>query len=274
MPGSNEFDGFSAPLSPGGAHALYGPPPWRFEGYSASVLLEVDGEAMRALIPEPLSLSGPAACRLSVHDIICDYGFGREFTQRNPDQAHYHEAIVGFLTETDGIKGQWCPYSWCSTDAEFAGGRELYGWPQKMGSMSLTRRPLAGWRVGDIVTGLVSRGNRAVFDISVSLERQGDLPQEATQASFPDQSQVSQYFTETALPDPVNPGQVERRMILTPMIDMTVGDLWSGAGNVNITAPELDFLQDANILGGRAHEVSWTKPYPDRLISKRVVPAG
>jgi acetoacetate decarboxylase len=273
MPAFKEANGYTAPMSPDGAHALYGPPPWRFEGYSASVLFEVDAGAMRALVPEPLALVGPPTCRLSVHDIICDYGFGKEFAQRNPDQAHYHEAIVGFLTEHHGVLGQWCPYSWCSSDAEFAGGRELYGWPQKLGSMSLTRRPLAGWQTGDIVTGLVTRGNRAVFDIAVTLEREGDVPQE-TDASFPDQSQASQYFTETALPNPMNPGQVERRLLLTAMADMTVGDLWSGSAEVNITAPELAFLRDARILGGRTHEVRWIKPDPTRLISRRLVAPG
>ena len=79
MAESKDGGGFSAPMSPAGAHALYGPPPWHFEGWSASILFEFDPDAVRTLIPEPLSLTGDPTCRLSVHDIICDYGFGREF---------------------------------------------------------------------------------------------------------------------------------------------------------------------------------------------------
>lgn len=271
MSGSKYGDGFSAPMSPAGAHALYGPPPWHFEGWSVSVLFEFDPDAVKDLIPEPLSLWGDPICRLSVHDIICDYGFGKEFTQRNPDQAHFHEAIVGFMTEYDGIVGQWCPYSWCSTDAEFAVGREFYGWPQKLGAMSLTRRPLAGWSAGDIVTGLVSRGNRAVYDLSVTLERKGDLKKSDNLSQFPTQSRASTYFTETALPDPGAQNRVERRLVCTSMKDAKVADLWSGPAEANITAPELSFLRGAEPLGGRWHETSWIKPYPERVIAKRLV---
>jgi len=262
--------GFSAPVTAGGKHALYGPPPWRFEGWTSSSVLRFDPAHVADLIPEPLKLVGEPVCRLSLHDIICDYGFGRAFTQENPDQVNFHEAIVGFLVEHDGLRGQWCPYSWCSTDAEFAGGREYYGWPQKMGEMKQTRRPLKGWEVGDTVTSLVTRGRRAVFDMTVKLERQGDI-EAVGQPMFPDQSQAGNYFTETALPHPDNPPAVIRRMVATQMQDLWVGGMWSGPATVNIVAPELDFLADAEVIGGRWHEISWIKPYPDKIVAERTV---
>ena len=263
--------GFAAPVTARGAHSLYGPPPWRFEGWSTSSVLKFDPDRVKDIVPEPLRLAGDPVCRLSLHDIICDYGFGRAFTQENPDQVNFHEAIVGLLVEHDGQLGQWCPYSWCSTDAEFAVGREYYGWPQKMGEMSLTRRPLKGWEVGDTVTALVTRGRRAVFDMSFQIERQGDLE---TPGSFPDQSKAGNYFTETALPLPGEPAEIERRMVATQMQELWVGDIWSGPATLNIVAPELEFLTDAEVIGGRWHEIGWVKPYPDRVVASRTESVG
>ncbi len=263
-----ESIGFAAPLGGKGRHALYGPPPWRFEGWSTSAVFRFDPADVRELIPEPLKLAGEPTCRLSLHDIICDYGFGKSFAQKNPDQANFHEAIIGFLVEHEGVTGQWCPYSWCSTDAELTVGREYYGWPQKLGAMSLTRRPHKGWQRGDHVAALVSRGHRAVFDICVTLERQGDI-EESGKTAFPNQSRAGNYFTETALPLPTDPPTLHRRMVATQMQDLIVGDMWSGSAEVNITAPELQFLKNAEVLGGRWHEISWVKPLPDRVVSER-----
>ncbi len=264
-------NGFAAPVTAGGRHALYGPPPWRFEGWSASAVLRFDPARAAEVIPEPLRLVGEPVCRLSLHDIVCDYGFGRAFTQEHPDQANFHEAIVGMLVEVDGMRGQWCPYSWCTTDAEFAVGREYYGWPQKMAEAKLTRRPLKGWEIGDTVTALVTRGRRAVFDMTVRLRRQGDI-EVPGQTAFPDQSRAGNYFTETALPVPGEPPTLVRRMVATQMQDLWVDDMWSGAAEVNITAPELDFLKDAEVIGGRWHEIGWVKPYPDKIVAERTVP--
>ena len=264
---TNKISGFAAPLGSRGKHALYGPPPWHFEGWSASAVLRIDAQEVQGIIPEPLKLAGEPTCRLSLHDIICDNGFGREYAQLNPDQAHFHEAIIGFLVEHEGIVGQWCPYSWCSSDAEFAVGREFYGWPQKLGTMSLTRQPLDGWKIGDHVTALVARGQRAVFDMSIRLDRQDDIPAIKDGHVYPNQARAGNYFTETVLPLPSLPMSVERRIVATQMQDLRVMNIWSGTAQIEVSTPELDFLKNAEVLGGRWHEISWTKPFPNSIVS-------
>ncbi|MBM3505425.1 MAG: hypothetical protein FJX65_16330 [Alphaproteobacteria bacterium] len=258
--------GFSQPLAGGGHFSTYGPPPWTFEGFSASIFLVFDPAQVADLIPPPLKLAGDPVCRLSLHDIVCDYGFGERFAQENPDQAHFHEAVLGFLVETDGTLGQWCPFLWCNTEAEFAVGRELYGWQQHLGELSMTRRPRRGWRAGDRVAGLVTRGRRSVFDFVIDLERAGDVP--ATVEGFrvfPDQANANNFFAEVVLPHPVDRVLV-RRLTLSSMIDMTVSGLWSGPAVAQVHAPELRFLQGARVLGGRWHEVAWKKPWPRRIV--------
>ena len=269
-----DWRGFSLPQDATGSLALYGSPPWRFEGVTASVFLAYDAPRAAQLVPPPLKLHGDPVARLSVHDVACDYGLGDAFVQRNPDLSHFGEAVIGFLVEHDGIVGQWCPYLWCTTDAEFAVGREFYGWPQQIGDMCLTRQPFRGWRAGDMVTGIVSRGCRAVFEFAIHLQRAGDLPTEIDGLTmFPTQSAAHQHYTQTALPDPVEPAMVRRRLFRTPMQDVALDHTWSGSAEVRFAAPELGFLEDARPLGGRWSTIAWTKPYPEQLVLEERVPA-
>jgi acetoacetate decarboxylase len=259
--------GFTYPLSPSGDVSLYGPPPWLFEGYAASALLAFDPGLVDGLLPDPLRLSGDPVCRVSVHDLICDYGNGEAFAQANPDLAHFHEAVVALMVEADGVRGQWCPFLWCDQDAEFAVGREFYGWPQKLASMSLTRPPLLrSWRQGDVVTGLVSRGHRSVFEIEIALERAGDVSLgDGRAAAFPQQSDAALHFTETIQTHPVDLS-VTRRLISTTMDDVVVRNLWSGEAIFRALADELRFLEGAEPLGGRWHELAWKKPWGQNMI--------
>jgi hypothetical protein len=52
------------------------------------------------------------------------------------------------------------------------------------------------------------------------------------------------------------------------MDDVQVSSLWSGAGRINVQAPELAFLKDSRVIGGRWHELSWRKPWPNRLVGE------
>ena len=269
----DQLSGFTSPLSPSGDVSLYGPPPWSFEGYAASVLVEFDPGLADGLLPAPLRLAGDPVCRISVHDLVCDYGNGDSFAQANPDLAHFHEAVVALMVEADGVRGQWCPFLWCDQDAEFAIGREFYGWPQKLARMSLTRPPLLrSWKAGDVVTGLVSRGHKALFDIQITLERDADVPIEAGRSpAFPRQTEASLHFTETVQTHPVDLS-VMRRLVSTTMEDVVVQNLWSGEAAVRFFADELRFLDGAKPLGGRWHELAWKKPWAQDVIREGTAP--
>ena len=268
----DQLRGFSAPLSPTGDLSLFGPPPWSFEGYAASVLLAFDTRAADALIPKPLRLAGDAVCRISVHDLVCDFGHGAAFAQANPDLAHVHEAVVAVMVDADGAIGQWCPFLWCDQDAEFAIGREFYGWPQKLARLSLTRPPLRrSWQAGDVVTGLASRGHRSLFEMRVELERAGDIPGECGQPpAFPLQAEANLHFTETVQMHPVDL-TIARRLVSTVMEDVVVQNLWSGPVTFRPFADELQFLADATPIGGRWHELAWKKPWADSVIREGTV---
>jgi acetoacetate decarboxylase len=269
----SDQDTITIPHMAAGRYAPYGPPPWYFEGYSASVVMTFDPEAAKDLIPAPLTLTGSPVCRLSIHDMICDYGLGERFMQDHPDQAHFGEAVIGFMVECDGVIGHWAPYLWCTSDAELAVGRELYGWQQRLGEMELTRPPLRrAWQPGDRVTGLVTRGRRAVFDLSVTLERNEDWPAEIDGLKVSlDPKATNHHYTETVLAHPTTQA-ITRRLVSSSMDDVQVSSLWSGPGRMTVHAPELAFLKDSRVLAGRWHELSWRKPWPNRLVGEVTEP--
>lgn len=263
----DRLKGFSAPLSPDGKTASFGPPPWRFFGRSLTVVAECNAQGAAALVPTPLRpVDGPARVRFSVHRLTCDLGFGRHFAQTNPERCQFHEAVVGLTVEHEGLAGFWDPFLWCDGEAEIAVGREMYGWPQREASLSLTEpHPQAGWRIGDQVVGKVSRFHDPVMTLCLTIDRDGDLDV--------DLPTFSTFFTERALPDPAT-GQVTRELFASTMADVVIGDLHAGEAELAVHAPELQGLRPLRVLGGRVNTIAWTKDRARRIASRSVDAEG
>jgi len=265
--------GFSAPLGPSGAHALYGPPPWEFEGTCVNVSLRVGAAMLAPLVPEPLQVAPDPVVRISVFDFVCDCGLGQGFVQHRPDLAQQAEAVIGIGVVYAGKPGYWPSLLWCTSDAEMAVGREMYGWPQRLGSVSLTRRPLRGWEAGDRATGLVSRGDRAVLSVAVTLERTGQGTMTGDSGSLDSHIGRMPIFTQTTLADPMRPGLIERRLVGIDIANVRVEEVWRGSAAVELVAPETAFLRDATVIEGRWLKMRWTKPYAQNLIAESSAPA-
>lgn len=259
--------GFSAPLSPDGTTAVYGPPPWRFAGRSLTVIAECDPDGVSALVPAPLRcVDGPALVRFSIHRLICDLGFGWTFAQANPERCQFHEAVVGLAVDHDGESGFWDPFLWCDGEAEIAVGREMYGWPQREARLTLTEpNPQAGWRIGDTATGKVSRFHDPVMTLSLTIDHEGDFDL--------DLPAFSTFYTERVLPDPVT-GRVKRETFASTMGEVVLGDTFIGDASLTLHAPELASLKPARILGGRVNTVSWTKGSARRIAVRQTDAGG
>jgi acetoacetate decarboxylase len=239
---------FAAPVHPIGS--LYGPPPWRFAGRSLTVIAQCDPAAIAALVPAPLQPWGDLV-RFSVHALQCDLGFGWDFAQANPHRSQFHEAVIGIAVEHEGRVGHWDPFLWTDGDAELAVGREMYGWPQRLGTMALTMpHPVRGFVAGDTVAGRVARLTEPVFTCAVTLQREGEL--DAPQPPFVG------FYTERALPDPAARRMV-RELFFSRMEEVQISDLRSGPAELALHAPEITALRPLRVLGGKAHAVSWVK---------------
>jgi acetoacetate decarboxylase len=245
--------GYAAPLDPQGIASLYGPPPWHFRGRMLTTFLRADPRDVAAHVPAPLRPFAKPYVRVSTYEMACDYGFGPGFVARRPELAHFCETGVSLFVEHDGVLGNYCAFIWCDGDAEISIGREMYGWPQVLGKMWLTRPPRAsGWRAGDEIASLLSRAGRSVLEMLATVERPGDLD-----LGLPP---FEEFYTMTVLPHPER-AETERRIVRTRMIDPRLDDMWSGKATVKFHAPELAWLNKAEVLGARTNLVSWAKPY-------------
>ena len=246
----------SAPLHPDAT--LYGAFPWRFFGRTMTVLAECDAAAVAALVPAPLTPHGPPIVRFSVHDLTCDLGFGRAWALANPDRSRLREAVVGIAVEHDGVVGHWDPFLWTDSDAECAVGREMYGWPQRMGTLAVTLPdPFGGFVAGDVVSGRVARFTDAVFRADIVLERPGepDVPQPP----------FTGFYTERALPDPAS-RRLVRELFFSEMTALRHGEPMTGRAEITVSAPELLPLKPRAI-AGRAGAIAWVKE-GSRLVSR------
>ncbi len=253
MNASEILRGYAAPLNPGGDASLYGPPPWHFRGRMLTLFLRADPQAIAAHVPAPLAPYTKPYVRVSTYEMVCDYGLGADFAARRPELAHFCETGVSLFVEHGGLLGNYCAFIWCDGDAEISVGREMYGWPQLLGKMWLTRPPYGRtWRPGDEIASLVSRAGRTILETLATVERDGDLAL--------DLPPFLDFYTMTVLPSPER-AETERRIVRTRMQEMRQDGMWSGRASAKFHAPELAWLRDAEVLGARTNLVSWAKPY-------------
>lgn len=249
---SDDRGGYAAPRGAGGVASLHGPAPWTFSGRSLTVLARCRAAGVAALLPPGLSARGEPIVRFSAHWLRCDLGLGPDLPGNEPERAQFHEAVVGIAAESrDGVLGYWDPFLWCDGDAEIAVGREMYGWPQRAGTIAMTMpHPIHGFRPGDRASARVSRLGHPVFSLSIDLAAEGPLVTAAPA--------FSTFFTERILPDPVT-GATTRELYASAMRDVVIATPLHGPARLTLAAPELAGLEVLEVLGGQAHAVAWVK---------------
>jgi acetoacetate decarboxylase len=227
-----------------------------------TVFARCSSDGIAALTPSPLRPWHHPIVRFTVNDLTCDLGFGWEWAQANPARSCFREAVIGLAAEHDGHIGFWDPFLWTDSDAEFAVGREMYGWPQRLGNIVVTQaHTLRGWQAGDVAAAEVSRLGAMAFAIAIRLERQGrsDAPQPPFEG----------FFLERILPDPTD-GSRLREMFFAQMTNVAMADFHSGVGTLALHAPELAAFGTPEVIGGHLHAIGWTKNRAVRLASERL----
>jgi hypothetical protein len=251
---SSGMKGFSQPRDRSGAHGLYGPPPWHFEGHSVTVFLRADPDYVASMVPAPLKPMRGGIVRLTSHHMTCTFGYDWSWAHRNPNLSQFHEAVVACEVEYGDKSGHLDPYCWSYSDMEMAEAREAMGWPMRYGEISHTNRPLDGWRAGQHATVIVSRYNRGVYEMAVKLKASGDLPAlKLLKATHP------LFYTCRMIPRFQEPEIVDVDLFVAQMENFKAGDYWHGPAEVEFHAPELVPLKTAKILGGRVNTFQFTK---------------
>jgi acetoacetate decarboxylase len=114
---------FAMPLT----NPAFPPPPYRFKNREFLIIAyRTDPDALRAVVPEPLQFT----------DAIVKYEF-----IRMPDSTgfgDYTESGQVIPVTFEGKPGSYVHSMYLNDDAPIAGGRELWGFPKKLASPSLT----------------------------------------------------------------------------------------------------------------------------------------
>lgn len=243
--------GFSAPLDPTGQSSLYGPPPWNFSGRSVTLIVDCDQRAIGKLVPKPLTIIPDSPVRFTIHELICDIGFGTDFAARHPERCLVREAVVALAVQFEGVEGFYDPFLYCDSAEEITVGREMFGWPQLDAKIWITPPdPVYGARVGDRFTGKVQRKNGPVLSLTMEVDNRENFDR-----SVP---AFSTFYTMRIIPDPTNLNRTVE-IFQSHMSDISIEHAKFGQGELNVFSPELKALKPEKIGAARCNAIKWTK---------------
>ena len=206
---------------------LYTKPPYRYTDITQILIqFKTDSNALKCLVPEPITPNENNEMFLSVSNML-GAGFG-----------HYLEA---HLFTTGRFKRQLVNYSVyliLDNDVATGGGREIWGWPKKIGRLTFKI-------TDDVVRSTTERGGITIIDAAVKLEKLG---------SSEDVSGTPNWICHKVIPSVSNklPNEVDQ-LTMTTLKDISIGDVHSGPATLNFNASpadNLDKIPVLDVLGG------------------------
>lgn len=134
---------------------LYGKPPFHYrDSQNLVVSFETDARVLRSLVPAPLTPNKDNLMFVSIADFMCS-GFGRYYETHIFTHALYKRRLVNFSI-----------YLLLDNDVAICGGREIWGFPKKLGRLSMTLKD-------DVASGTAERGGIPLIDVAVRLSEFG-----------------------------------------------------------------------------------------------------
>jgi acetoacetate decarboxylase len=205
------MDAHSTPLD----NPMHGPPPARFrDGEVLAVQYQTDIEAVRALVPRPLTALGDTVL-VQVARWGDVPGAGRDTYEVNVMVAVQYDGPTG------PVVGSYSPYFFVDSDRAMAGGREFHGQPKRIADVRLEVR-------GDLIVGTLQRNGIDVFT--------GTLPYKTKVATLADMRSRVDFVTNINLK--VIP-QIDgttglRQLTARDLTDIDVTGCWSGPATARI----------------------------------------
>ena len=144
--------GYSMPLTA----PIYNEPPYFYRG--GNILLCVyrtKEEILKQIIPQPLKPAGGNLVYAWINDFGTCYGLGP-----------YREAIISVPAEFQGQPGNYMVYLYLDRDTPIAAGREIWGFPKKMGRFSFSKEE-------EVESRAVERGGVEILRVSMQLTKPG-----------------------------------------------------------------------------------------------------
>jgi acetoacetate decarboxylase len=251
------LQGWSLPLSPGGAAALVPPPPWHFSGDVLGIDYVGDPAALAAVLPAPMQLAEGAAATF----VFIDWSSSSQHDPRtaaDPARGQYREAYVTVHATLDGARAARVPYIWVDNDLSFARGH-IQGFPKKLGAIAMHRAVATGRggpRVepGATFAAHVSSLGRRLAHGSVTL----DAP--APEGFIPKGLRLPIWHTRL-VPDLAGGPPLVHDLARNVLEDFTCVDTWTGSASLAFGESEFEelaALAPLEVTGGFRCSISFT----------------
>jgi acetoacetate decarboxylase len=195
---------------------LFQKPPLYFRGVEAmSVLYETEEKAAQALVPDGLEIPLPPTVNFTV--------FSAPSTSVGP----YNSAIVRVNCLWQGQPKGYVCYQIVTGDAAMAAGREIWGYPKKMGTVDINKN-------NQMFTATVARPSDHRL-CTVTVRREEPLDEEAIASLAP--TLRSPIVCLKVIPSPIEGEGPSIAQLVEPGSSSSLTELWQGIGSIDFDKP-------------------------------------
>jgi acetoacetate decarboxylase len=213
-----ETRSFSMPALSG----LYGRPPFEYrEARQMTVVFRTDPDVLRELVPSPLIPNEDATMFASSSEFLCT-AFGR-----------YREAHILTHATFEGRLVNFSIYLILDSDVATGAGREIWGFPKKIGRLSLDMKD-------DVVSTTVERGGCTIIRAAVHL---AELGTEQDLGGTPEWI-TRRFIPNVSLSAPPDIDQLTS----TTLTNVVTNDVYKGAATLAFGSSPADRLEEIPIL--------------------------
>lgn len=216
---------------------LYAPPPYEYrDAHSMMIRFETDPEVAARLVPAPL-VADPKGTMFVTISRFFTAGFGS-----------YHEILLAAHASFQGRAVNFSLALILDNDIAICGGREIWGFPKKLGRVTLTDRD-------GVMLGTVERGGLPLVRAAMEI---GPLcaPEELAGSA--------EYVQLKMLPSVRNGAPPEcLQLASTTLQNVVVRDVFKGAATLEFMPSPVDRFCDVpvrRVLGGYLYTADFTLP--------------
>jgi acetoacetate decarboxylase len=215
---------------------LYGQPPFEYrDAHQLLVMFRTEPRVLKRLIPAPLQPDAQGRMFVTVSHFFTS-GFG-----------HYYEAGVVGLAQFERRPVNYSLYLLLDNDIAIAGGREIWGFPKKLGRVALDERD-------GVLRGTTERGGITLLDCALQLAQFGS-PDEITSGS-------PEYVCRKLLPSVVAHAPPEVfQLTSTTLTNIVVREVNKGPATLAFATSPADRIVDipiVEVMGGYYFRTDFT----------------
>lgn len=209
---TKESFGYSGPVDA----PLFQKPPFYYRGVESMMFLyETEEEAARAIVPEGIEIASPATVNVTI--------FSAPFTTLGP----YNSAMVRINCLWQGQPKGYVCYQIVTEDAAMAAGREIWGYPKKLGHVAFCKK-------SQMITATVERP-RTYRLCTASVRPEAPLDDASIAALAPTLRPPN--ICLKVIPHPVEGEGHAVAQLIEPGGSTKIAELWQGRGLIHFDTP-------------------------------------